>query len=108
MLKNEYINELIPNIFKENMRKYFEKNISEVIKTENGFLISFGKPDIKTRFCFSYDEHTSGSIEAAQEACDMKEDAFIYENTKELKEKIKRFEEAEKVFFVTDTIKPKK
>ena len=100
-LKAEYINEVMTKIYNNSnsMRKYFENGVSQVIKTSEGFLIEFSKPSIETRFCFSYDEHVSGSHENACKQCDIKADYFIKHNLRDLTKGLKELEN-EEIFLI--------
>ena len=99
-LKQEFIKEVVNKVWggKPSWIKYYNSKISDVLKTADGLLIGFDKPSIETRYCFSYDEHVSGSREEAREMCDIQEDYFIRSNLKDLKTKLKDLEEARKLY----------
>lgn len=99
-LKQEFINEVVSKVFKNSieMRKYFKKEISNVLKTNQGFLIGFYKPRIEKRFCFSYNEHVKGDFERAQNMCNIEKNYFIENNLKEIESNFKKNIESKKLF----------
>ena len=89
-LKQKYINEVISTVFKENMRKYFNNTISQIVELKNGSLVCFDKPKIETRFCFGYNELDHEDYENTQNACsNFTESGFLNENLKELYHNLK-------------------
>lgn len=57
-LKERYIDTTMSESWNNDsgMRKYFEKSIDRVVKTQNGYLIALDKPSIKKNFCFGYSD----------------------------------------------------
>lgn len=88
----------------ERMRKYFEKEITNVVKVTMG-LVAFYKPSIKRHFCFSYDEvmdchcGTNTYQEAVDSCRNMQVTTFINENLEELNRKLEMLQE-EKIYFI--------
>ena len=85
------------------MRKYFEKDITNVVKLSAG-LMAFHKPSIKTHFCYSYDEVMdchggTNTYQEALKACNVQERTFINDNMQELNRKLKTLQE-EKIYFI--------
>ena len=75
----------------EGMRKYFEKRTFKVIKLEEGGLLDFEKPSVKTRFCYSFDELRPDSLGECFEQCDSVKNeykVFLAENTYEIKKRV--------------------
>lgn len=101
-LKDEFIEEVISKVFKNSnsMRKYFISSVSDVFKSEDGFLIEFEKPRIETSFCFSYDEHIDGSYEDAAKMCNVQKDYFVEYNLKSHKRRLENLMNSDKFYFV--------
>lgn len=104
-LKQEFIDSIMDTTFKksERMRKYFEKEITNVVKLSAG-LMAFDKPNIKTSFCYSYDEvmdcHAgTDTYRQAQKACNVQEQTFIEDNLEDLNRQLKHLQE-EKIYFI--------
>lgn len=106
-LKVDYINELIENkVFKEDMRDYFMKNISEVIEIR-GNLVAIEKESINTKFCFSYGYSGVANEEEMKDAAEMSDYAkqsqsyFIEKNLERINSKIKELKVYEKTGMMT-------
>lgn len=104
-LKNEYIENIMETTFKNSgsMKKYFEKDISNVVKLSAG-LMAFHKPHIKTSFCYSYDEvmdcHSgTNTYQEALKACNVQERTFINDNLQELNRQLNALKN-EKIYFI--------
>ena len=96
---NKYV---FPNSVR--MQEYRKKTLSNVFKTSFGAFIPMDKPTLETRFCFSFDEHVSGSIEDSNNTLrNFQDEAFKKENLKELTEKIVRLQDPNnKIYFMSN------
>ena len=104
-LKQEFIDSIMETNFKnsEKMKKYFEKDITNVVKLSAG-LMAFHKPSIKTHFCYSYDEvmDCHGGTDTYRQAirnCDVKAITFFNDNMEDLNRQLKTLQE-EKIYFI--------
>lgn len=95
IIKDEYINEANSKVFTgDRWRDYFIKKISDAMKTNDGLLIAFEKPHIKTHYCFGYGYCGVTNSEEMKEASDRERYArenaayFLRQNTKDIKDNI--------------------
>lgn len=81
--------------YTDSMIKYFNSKFFNAIELKDG-IIDFDKPSIEKHYCYSYDEHQSGSYEFASQCCKSVRnnfDAFLRINLKDIDRRINTFEE---------------
>lgn len=95
-LKEEYLQLLAAEVWTRDaeMIEYERKNISRIIKLENGDFLKIEKPRIETHFCFGYGLQCQTSYEEAQGRADHAAESVEYFK----RENLKRFDEWEKAF----------
>ena len=98
-MKKLYIDLVVAESFhgSASMRGHFEKNISRVVKLENGYLVAISKPRIEKNFCFGYsdsryDTEDYDRANAMANHARTNTDYFIEQNMRQIESQINAFD----------------